>query len=108
MDFKKLLKAESKDTLIYLISTLITGFGSFLIIPIYWSKLSLSDYGLITITEMIAGYLTIFLGLSLEQGITRYYYEWKESDRKTGLGSLWLTSWISILLIFPIFFGIFY
>ena len=69
LDFSKILKAESKDTLIYVLSTFITGFGSFLIIPLYWSKLSLSDYGIIAVIELISGFLKIFLGLNLEQGI---------------------------------------
>ncbi|MEJ6981611.1 lipopolysaccharide biosynthesis protein [Pedobacter sp. P351] len=108
MDFRKLLKSESKSTLIYLVSTLVTGFGSFLIIPIYWSKLSLSDYGIIAVTDLLSGILGIFLGLNIEQGITRYYYEWNTNERKFALGSLWLTSWGAIILMFPLFFAIVY
>lgn len=108
MDIKNLIKAESKDTIIYFFSTLITGFGSFIIIPIYWSKFSLSDYGLIAITEMVASSSSILLGLSLEQGVTRFFYEWNEIERKVALGSLWLTSWVSIFLMSPILFYIFF
>ena len=108
LDFSKIIKAESKDSLIYVFSTFITGFGSFLIIPLYWSKLSLSDYGIIAVVEMISGFLKIFLGLNLEQGITRFYYEWNVKERKIGLGSLWLTSWGSVIFLFPIIFSITY
>ncbi len=107
MNFNKLIRSESKNSLIYLSSTLITGFGSFVIIPIYWAKLSLSDYGLIAVTEMITGFLGLFLGLNLEQGITRFYYEWSAEGKREGIGSLWLMSWLSILLVFPLFYVLF-
>lgn len=99
VDFKKLLKLESKDAATYTLLTFITGLGSFLIVPLFWSKLTPTDYGIIAITEIIGGFFGGITGLSLDQSQTRFYYEWPENERKERTGTLWLASWSSTIII---------
>lgn len=100
INFKKILKSETKDFSLYTLSMFITGLSSFVIVPLFWHKLTPSDYGIIAITEIIGTFLSIFLGLAIDQGITRFYYEWQENVRKRRIGTLWVLSWSS-----SIFFG---
>ena len=108
MNFKKILLKEGRNSTIYFLSTLITSVASFIIIPIYWSKLTLSDYGIIAITEIVSNTLAIFLGLNLEQGLTRYFHEWDDNIKKSATSTLWIFSWLAILVIAPILYLIIY
>lgn len=99
IEFKKLLKLESKDAATYTLVTFITGLGSFLMVPLFWSKLTPTDYGIIAITEIIGGFLGGIAGLSLDSSLTRFYYEWPAVERKERTGTLWLASWSSTIII---------
>lgn len=68
-----------------------------MVVPLFWQKLSPTDYGIIAVTEMIGAILTVFLGLSLDSSITRFYYEWPEPERKRKVGAIWVASWISTI-----------
>jgi len=93
--FKYLLKQEVKSASIYTLCTFLTQFGSFLVVPLFWKRLSIADYGIIAVTEMIGAFLSMFLGLSLDLAITRFYYEWPVEERKQRVGTLWMLSWAS-------------
>jgi len=97
--FKSILKLESKRASVYTVSAFITQFGSFLVVPLFWQKLSPSDYGIIAVTEIIGAVLGVFFGLSLDASVTRYYYEWPEQERKQRVGAIWITSWISSIVL---------
>jgi O-antigen/teichoic acid export membrane protein len=99
IEFKKLLKLESKDAATYILITFITGIGSFLMVPLFWSKLAPADYGIIAISEIIGGFFGGIAGLSLDQSQTRFYHEWTEDERKQKTGTLWLASWSSTIII---------
>ena len=97
--FKSSLKKEAKSASIYTLSTFLTQFGSFLVVPFFWQKLSIVDYGIIAIVDVIASFLTMFLGLQLDLSISRFYHEWPEDERRERVGTLWLVSWISTILL---------
>lgn len=99
VQFKYLLKREAKSASIYTLATFLTQLGSFLIVPLFWKRLSIVDYGIISVTEMIGSFLTLFLGLSLDFAITRFYYEWPVEQRKQRVGTLWVLSWTSSILL---------
>lgn len=84
---------------IYIISSFIVRFGSFLMVPLFWKKLTPTDYGVIAITEIISVFLGTFLGLALETGITRFYYEWPEADRPRRVGTIWMLAWLSSVVM---------
>jgi O-antigen/teichoic acid export membrane protein len=108
LDLKKLLKIESRDAFLYVLVTFITGLGSFLVVPLFWSKLTPTDFGIIAVTEIISGFTSIFLGLSLDSSLTRYFYVWKEEDRNSKIFTVWVFGWLISILIAVIFFFIFF
>jgi len=99
LSFSNTLKNEAKGASIYTISTFLTQFSSFLIVPFFWRELSVSDYGLIGVIEIIGSIAGVFLGLQLDFSLTRFYYEWSDEERKSNTGTLWVANWISTLLL---------
>lgn len=95
MMLSNILKIELKNISAYTSVTFLTSLGSFLLIPLFWSRLTPGDYGIIAVSEILSGFLAGTLGLSLDNGITRFYYEWSKEDRKTNTGTIWILSWIS-------------
>lgn len=96
--FLDMVRREARHASLYTLTTFLTQFGSFLVVPLFWQKLSLEDYGVIGLTEMIGTFLTLFLGLSLDTAITRFYYEWPEDQRRRRVGTLWLLNWAACLV----------
>jgi O-antigen/teichoic acid export membrane protein len=97
--FKSLLKREIKDASIYSAVTFSLPVINMLLIPFYWKVLTPTDYGVIAIVGIIGGVTGVFLGLSIDQYINRFYYEWAEEDRSIEIGTAWLLSWGSSFLI---------
>ncbi len=104
--FASLLYAETHAASLYTLSTFITQLGSFLLVPLFWRKLSPADYGVIAITDILTAFLAALLGLSLESSITRFYYEWPELERRRRIGTIWIADWTSILLLGGLALGI--
>lgn len=97
---------EAHQATLYTITTFVTQFGSFLVVPLFWQKLTLQDYGVIGLTEMIATFLQLFLGLSLDSSITRFYYDWPEAERRRRVGTLWVLNWAACLVTGTLAIGI--
>jgi len=106
-EFIKLLKLESKSASYYILSTSITGIGSFIIVPLFWHKLTPSDFGIVAIIEILSSFLGVFYCLALDQSITRFFYEWKLEERPTRVGNLWIVGWLSSIILQVIFLLIF-
>lgn len=90
---------EAKSASIYTLATMLTQLGSFLVVPLFWKQLSVSDYGTLSVTELIGSFVMFFAGLSLDLAITRFYYEWPPEQRRSRVGTLWVLSWVSSLTI---------
>ena len=96
---RKVVQKEAKEALIYVVSNALIQIGNLVVIPLFWSRLTPEDYGIIAITEIIGSFLSIFLGLSLDQSISKFYYEWPAEKRRRGIGAIWVVSWLSCLFI---------
>lgn len=57
---------------------------AFLLIPIYASKLSVDEFGVIDLIQTIIGIVSIFAFLQLETSLQRYYFEY-EGEKKKGV-----------------------
>jgi O-antigen/teichoic acid export membrane protein len=88
---------ERWRTLIYVATTFLVQFGSFLVIPLFWRKLSPADYGVIAVTEIVGIVLAVVGSLSLEQAINRFYYQWPAAERRAKTGTIWALSWTFIV-----------
>jgi len=94
-----ILKLEGKRASVYTLSSFVTQLGSFLVLPLFWQKLSPSDYGIMAVTEIIGSILGIIFGLQLDTYVSRYYYEWPERERKRKVGAAWVASLISSVVL---------
>ena len=71
----KLLKSSTKDTIIYSIGTFSSRLVSLILIPLYTSRFSLADYGIMGIAEITIQLLTAFVGIGLFNGLFRWYWD---------------------------------
>jgi len=99
LSFKNLLLRFVENSSTYGVFILIVQFGGFFLTPIYWHFLSPADYGIIALTTVLSGVLAPIIIIGLNGSVERFYYEWKEEERKKKLGVMWLIS-IFIALMF--------
>lgn len=78
---------------------LVPKFISFFLIPFYWSFLSSSDYGVISLIYLIQEFLGVLLTLGLESVISRFYYDWDDRDKKNKIRNIWTLYLLSSVLI---------
>ncbi len=97
MGLGPLLRAEARDALVFTASTLVSRVGAFLLLPLFLSRLSPEDYGVIAVVAVIGAFQALVGSLSLDLAVTRLYYEWSEADRRRNLGSIWVWNWIATL-----------
>lgn len=98
-NLKKLLRAESRDSLYYVGTTFVSTLASFIIVPLFWRELTPFDFGIMAVVDMINLFVSKFMGLSLESSITRFYYEWDDSEKKKNTGTLLIVNWSTVLVI---------
>jgi O-antigen/teichoic acid export membrane protein len=99
LSFNKIVSYAAKSSAIYTFGLLIPRLGEFLLIPIYWSLLTPADYGTIAVAAIFTEFLTQAFGLGFADSITRYYYEWKDQQRKHHLGAVWTMAWGSAVVM---------
>ena len=88
-----------KNASIYGLGVILTKAGGLLIIPLYWSKLTPEDFGIIAIFQIIFQFLLPLLDLGLSGGLQRHFHEWKKEDRPYHIGSVWSFSLIYSLAL---------
>lgn len=74
---------------IYAALGLLIRLGNFVLLPIYWRRLTPSDFGILAISELVSFGLAGVMTLCLETAITRSYPEWSDEDRPRNLGAIW-------------------
>lgn len=84
------LKQIGKDTLFYGLGTVLQGFISFLLFPIYTRVLTQSDFGAQDLVLTAVTILSYFLILGLDSGTARHYYDGETPEEKSAVLSTWL------------------
>lgn len=97
--FASIVRGEAKASAVYALSIAVHKGGVILLAPVFWQKLTPADFGVIAVTEILQTFLVILLGLSLDQAITRFYYEWDEDKRDRYVGTVCLLSWCSTAIL---------
>lgn len=97
MGLAPILRAEARDALVFTSSTLISRIGTFLLLPLFLSRLSPEDFGILAVIAVTGAFQTLIGSLSLDLAVTRLYYEWPEAERRRNLGSIWVWNWIATL-----------
>ena len=106
MGLAPILRAEARDALVFTGSTLINRIGAFLLLPLFLSRLSPEDFGIIAVIAVIGAFQMLIGSLSLDLAVTRLYYEWPEAERRRKLGSVWVWNWIATLASGALFLAV--
>jgi O-antigen/teichoic acid export membrane protein len=77
---------------LYAVSILVTRAGWLVLLPIYWTRLTPADFGIIGIAQLVQSVLTPVLGLGLVDAAQRLYLEWPERERGRHLFTLLLAA----------------
>ena len=79
----------TSNAAVYGVSLVVTRAGWIVLLPIYWTRLSPEDYGIIGIAAAIQMFLNPVLSLGLYDSVQRYYFDWKEAERPRRVAALW-------------------
>ena len=60
------LKVEARDALIFTGSSMLYQLGSLVLLPIYWSRLSPADFGILAVISVIGAFQALLSSLSRE------------------------------------------
>ncbi len=94
----KTLRSTLKNTLIYSFGTLASKLVGFFLLPLYTTKLSVSEYGVLGILEITGQFLIALFGLGLVNAFFRWYWDKKYISRR---GSILFTL-MSLVFLFSI------
>lgn len=92
---------------VYGVSLVLTRGGWLLLLPIFWTRLTPADYGIVGIVQMTQIFLTPILGLGLYDSVQRLYHEWSPAERPRHVGALWIgsLSWAALVCLFLLAVG---
>lgn len=90
---------EIKRSFLYILGTYFSQIVVFITFFILWRNLKSAQMGVIAVIEMISSVWNIFLNLSLEQSINRFFYELDTGLREKFLGTIWLSSLLANVLL---------
>ena len=72
----------NKDIIIYGVGSVASSLSSFVLLPFYIRKMSVEEFGVLSLTLIVPVFITSFMSLSLEGAVMRFYYEWKDKGVK--------------------------
>ena len=96
------IRSTIKNSLTYSLGTFSSKLIGVFLIPLYVSKLEVSEYGMLGILDITAQLLIAVFGMSLFQSLFRWYWEQKQTEYQK---SLFFTIFSSVT-IFSVSFGI--
>jgi O-antigen/teichoic acid export membrane protein len=96
----KYFKQLTGDSLIYGISSVISGFISLFLVPVYTKIFTPSDYGILNLVNVTFYLLTIFVVFGLDSAVAVWFWDAPEEveRKKTFASWFWFQSMISGLL----------
>ena len=96
------------NSTIYMGVSILQSFMSFLLLPLYTSQLSTSQFGKISLVNSVASLLLIFFLFGTQSVISRLYFEYKDDEEKLKrfLGTVFLSKLIwNVFLTALLFLG---
>jgi len=102
---KKYILQLGNESFVYGISSIVSKFLSFFIIPFYARMFSTAEYGEIALLNSIFFFLAVIVTCGLESAVYRWFFDDEDSDKRLKIFGLWFksqlvfTAVISILLI---------
>jgi O-antigen/teichoic acid export membrane protein len=98
------IKIATKDTFIYSLGNITTKIIGLVLLPLYTEKLSVSEYGVLGVVEISIQLLIAAFSLSLQQALSRWYWDEKYRDKQH---SMFFTTLIATVVIVVFMFLIF-
>ncbi|NTW02112.1 MAG: oligosaccharide flippase family protein, partial [Oscillochloris sp.] len=87
-----MLKRFSRLASTYVLGDIITRGGAFLLLPLYTRFIPPDGYGMLALTAMISGLLSMALSLGFTGAVLRFFPRMADdAERRTFLGTLWAT-----------------
>lgn len=96
---KKLYSSLISSAGIYAIANVVNSSIPFLLLPVLTRVLSPSDYGLLSMIQVIVGLLTPFIGINLHGSISRKYYEQDKIDFPKYIGNCLYILLVTIIIV---------
>lgn len=103
----KILKNVAKHSVIYGLSDMLSRAIGFIMIPIYTTYLTPSDYGTLELLDLTSYIIGLFLAMGIAQSVVRFYYEYKEPEKRNQMISvamitLWVISAVMLAILFTL------
>src|SRR5699024_9742068 len=86
-----------KNSILYTIGSMIVPMIGFIMLPVYTNYLSTSEYGIMTTVQTLVGMIQIFLALSLNSAVTRFFYDFLHDPGKQ---KKYISSILTFVLLF--------
>ncbi|MCP4971773.1 MAG: oligosaccharide flippase family protein [Arcobacter sp.] len=101
-----IIKKAVKNSAIYGIGTLSTKLIGFILLPLYTTYISVSDYGVLAIAEVSSIFLVAIISLKINAAFFRWYWDKENLSKQKSIffSSLLLITITSILFLIPIYF----
>lgn len=104
---KKLINNKLlKNSMLYTIGGMLAPMLGIIMLPIYTNYLSVEEYGIMTTVQTLTGMIALFLLLSLNSAVTRFFYDYLDEPekQKRHLGSIFtfvilFSTIVSIILL---------
>jgi O-antigen/teichoic acid export membrane protein len=90
------IKNVIQNSFLYGLSSILLRASSIIFFPIFSLYLTKNDYGILSITQTLAVFLTIVTGMELNSAVTRFIY--KENQSEEFLRSLYGTSFLAVFI----------
>ena len=96
------LRKLAGESLIYGVSGMVTRFVSVFLVPVYTRIFDPSDYGVVGLVVTLAALLNILLILSLDNSMSRWYYDSEDEDERKVTLNCFLWSCIATAVLFAL------
>jgi O-antigen/teichoic acid export membrane protein len=93
------IKSLLKDSVAYGISSLLSRFIGFLLMPLYTRILTPEDYGVLNIINITITLVTLFAVLGLDSSAHVFYWDTTEDKKRKSVFSSWFWSQVAISII---------
>ena len=97
------LKVTAKNSVIYSIGNFATKFAGLFLLPLYTSKFSVDEYGVIGLLEVTVQIMIALFGLNLFNAFFRWYWDKEFIKKQKSIYFTVLTS-VSVVTVFFVFF----
>ena len=94
-----MLKKLSKDFILYGVGGSLSKLSSILLLPFFTTYFSPEEYGVLELLTVLITLSSIICLLQLESSLSRFFYEYKDEQRRQIISSFFIFTFILSLLV---------